>query len=1068
MKETERTIKQEGDRLRMTGLYTVFNLVLILFTLLFSWEKWVIFLMAASVVAVWTIHIGQIGTARWQISLCAAFLLLEAFFFGVHEDSFQELTVVFCVLLLALTVFGERKLVYCAVAVYLADFLYQICFLGLPGADAGRTDFARLFLGLAAVGGSAVLAEELIRNTRAQREQAERFQEKLEAVNSRSEDFLANVSHELRTPINAVTGISDLVLQKKLPSDLQADLVAIQQAGKRLAAQINNILDYTDMTAGRLKVSEEDYLIASSINDMVAMANVQNQESGLELVFDVDPLLPCVLIGDETKIRRVVKILVENAVKFTEKGGICVRIGCRRTDYGINLGIDIHDTGIGMSKEEMTRVYDEFYQVDSGRSRKAGGLGLGLPMAHGLVHAMGGFMSIGGDPGGGTQIQIRIPQRVADERPCMTIREPETLCAACFLGAERYTGAVRDYYHSMLVTLVRGLGVKIQRISQFSELPGLRQSARLTHLFVDQEEYEKNPDFYEEYGREICVALIAEQGYRPAEGSSLHVMYKPFYGLAIVNVLNENRGDRERSADYLEGLCCDGVRALVVDDDPMNLTVARGIFLSYGMEVDTCPGGPEALEACRQNRYDVVFLDHMMPGMDGVETLRRLRVLDDGLYREIPVIALTANAVSGAREMFKDEGFDEFVAKPIERSVLERVLRRTLPGKCRRGRAQARGGAADGGKVRREQAETAGKRAPGPESAAAISGNATSKAESGVPSAYVVTESGRAMSETGVQGMPGAVTERASAVGARAVSEPGSGPVVAAGNSARAVSKSGSETAIVTEPAAAADTQARPEPGTGTEPAGKKAAGRTEAGMASAAGAGTTSEAERGGEEPVLSFLRQNGFDVKRGIGYCADSEEFYLEMLGTFYRTAEQRKAEIVSGYEAQDWENYTIKVHALKSASRTIGAESLFACAAGLESAGKSRDVAYIGREHPALLALFAECCRLIGEGTGECGKAEEQEVSGGETAGEACAGADAEVDEETWRTVLLELAAAVETYESERVEAVIGPVTGRARHGRPCGELFAKLREAVEEFDFETAGSELCRIQEEEGAV
>lgn len=167
--------------------------------------------------------------------------------------------------------------------------------------------------------------------------------------------------------------------------------------------------------------------------------------------------------------------------------------------------------------------------------------------------------------------------------------------------------------------------------------------------------------------------------------SRLQVIRKPFSALSVANLLNgeaQEHGFDEAPAPGSRPFSCVGVRVLAVDDEEMNLVVAKGVLGSYGMQVDTCLSGKEAVERCNNIAYDMIFLDHMMPGVDGVETLRRIRGLHNGRYKELPVIALTANTISGAREMFRSEGFTEFIPKPIERSVLERVLRRVLPRNC--------------------------------------------------------------------------------------------------------------------------------------------------------------------------------------------------------------------------------------------------------------------------------------------------------------------------------------------------------------------------------------------------
>ena len=924
-KEAVQAEQWTGAHLVMVGVYTAFSILLIIFTLILSWEMWMIPLLIIGIISVWFIHISQFGTEQFQRYLYITLMLVELFYYGAHEDGFFDLPLAMSVLILVLPTFDEVRLVYVVVATYLVEVLYHVCFHDRIRVGIDMVTLARLILGIAAVFTSAWVSRLLIIRRRDERKEFRKMIDTLKETNRRSEDFLANVSHELRTPINAVTGISDLMLQKELPSDLRADMFSIQEAGKRLAGRIDDILDYMDLVTEHIALSREDYLISSSVNDMITMAATQNKDSGLEMVFDVDADLPSALIGDEAKIRRVVKILLENAIKFTEKGGIYIHIGCRREAYGINLGIDISDTGIGMTTQQLAKVYQEFYQADSSRTRKNSGLGLGMAIAHGMVHTMGGFMNITSALGKGSQMHISIPHLVENEEPCMAIRDQGAQYVGCYVRQDRYSGEIREYYERTLKNLGNRLGIKIQYLYYFSDLQSLLGTGVLTHLVVAQAEYEENPEFFEKLGSTLYVALIAEYDFKLPEGSCMFLLYKPFCGFSVVNFINESgsQSNSRRELNPLGSISCEGVKALVVDDEAMNLTVAKGILSNYGMEVDASLGGEEALGKCMENEYDLVFLDHMMPVMDGVETLRQIRKICNGKYEHLPVIALTANAVSGARDMFKSEGFDEFVAKPIERSVLERILRRVLPNKCKR-------------------VEIAQE---------------------------IETDELQSSKET----------------------------------------------------SSAADSD---------------------------------SYTEESAASPVV-LLKQNGFNVKQAIGYCAGSEDFYLEILDNYYSESKEKQTELSSYFDNQDWANYTIKVHALKSASRTIGADGLSDCAAKLEQAGKNGDVKYIEENHPILMGLYEECQALIAVCTGA--KLEEESPSESEAKDNMAQ----EIPEEVWQQAMEGLATAFDTFESDAAESIIKELSEYTRHGHSCKELLEKISRCVEDFDFDAAGEELHRL-------
>ncbi|MCI8803566.1 MAG: response regulator [Oscillibacter sp.] len=844
-----RAEEQISRHLLLAVIATVFSGVLGLVVLVMDWELWMLPLMTAGCFSVWILHIARLGSNMFYENLSAGLMLIEFFFFGVHESSLFDVPAIACILVLSLFMLNKKWVLYVLGLLYGVILLYHGLILRTISYQIGLQNAFRLVLGFLVTLGSAVLAAYWINRRTAQRKWYERVFAELESAGKQNAVFLSNVSHELRTPINMVIGISEVALGKELPPDIRADMTSIKMAGKRLSNQINNMLDYTEIVEGTLTPAKKEYTITSVLNDVITTTALQSNRQHLELVFDIDPKMPAVLVGDPEKISHVLKTLVENSIKFTEEGGINVRIKSRREHYGINLIVDIRDTGIGMTSDQLTQMCDVFYQADSGSSRFAGGLGLGLPIAQGLLKAMGGFLHFDGGDRQGLSAHIVVPQGVADEQPCIVLNQPEQLCIACYFRPEKYScDEVREYYDGLILSLMRGLGVKGYQVHNFEGLLKVRRSHELTHVFIVQSEYEENPAYYEELADSLRVVIIADREFNLNSGSRLLVIHKPFSALSVANLLNGETGERGFAEDQAAGrkpFTCVGVRALAVDDEEMNLVVAKGVLGSYGIEVDTCLSGREAIAQCGSVSYDIIFLDHMMPGFDGVETLKKIRKLRDGMYQDLPVIALTANTVSGAREMFRSEGFTEFVPKPIERTVLERVLRKVLPKNCIQ-----------------YSARPAGKDVPpGPAGAAPA-----------------------------------------------AVPEPSAGEVLPAPEAAGLPETGGSGSAL---------------------PCG---------------------------------LLVEAGINVDLGMDYCAGDESFYREMLRMFHDQGEEKRAEIVSLYESANWTDYAVKVHALKSTSLTIGAETLSAQAKELELAGKRGDVAFIREHHDALLRAHEELCGRI----------------------------------------------------------------------------------------------------------
>ncbi len=681
-----RTEEQTSVHLLLASIVTVFGIMLILTTIAMSWEFWMVPIIVIGTSIIWFLHIGRAGSNIFYENLCIGLLLIGFFFYGVHSSVLFDISAVACMLILVFSMFDRKKLLNIMVALYLLALLYHFLFLHTITYDMGFEDIVRLAIGFVIVSGAGAIGWYRINRRNAARKRYNSTLEQLEMAGRQNADFLSNVSHELRTPINMVIGISEITLEKEVLQDIREDIHSIQMAGKRLSNQINNILDYTEIVEGTLTSAKESYMITSLLNDVITTTAMQNSVNQLEMVFDLNPKMPAVLIGDSEKISHVLKILLENSIKFTEEGGIDICIDYRQENYGINLIIDIYDTGIGMTDSQLTQMCDDFYQVESGSSRFAGGLGLGIPIAKGLLHAMGGFIHFDSKEQAGLQTHIVIPQGVEDDRPSMSISNVERLCVACYFRTEKYScDEVRIYYDKMILHMVEGLGIEGYQAHNFDGLLKLQKNHKITHIFIAQTEYEENSSYYENISDDIQVVIIAEKEFSLHKHSRLLVIRKPFFALSVVNLLNgevKENGFEEAQATGRRPFSCVGVKALVVDDEGMNLVVAKGVLSSYGIQVDTCLSGREALVKCREASYDIVFLDHMMPGFDGVETLRHIREMDNQIHQDLPVIALTANTISGAREMFRNEGFTEFIPKPIERAVLERVLRKVLPDNC--------------------------------------------------------------------------------------------------------------------------------------------------------------------------------------------------------------------------------------------------------------------------------------------------------------------------------------------------------------------------------------------------
>ena len=527
---------------------------------------------------------------------------------------------------------------------------------------------------------------------------AEARDEAFASARAKSE-FLANMSHEIRTPLNGVIGLTELLLDSPLAEGDREHVVTVRRCGEHLLGVINDILDFSKIEAGKMPIDSVDFEVGAVVEEAAELVAAQAQERGIELLCDVRPEAARGVTGDPARLRQVLLNLLGNAVKFTEKGevGVEVRV-LRESAASVVVRIVVRDTGIGIPKERHAAIFESFTQADGSTTRRHGGTGLGLTICRQLVHLMGGRIGLESEAGKGSTFWIELALPKAEVDSCRSA------------GAERLQGLyvlVVDDNETNRVILRRTLdawGCRIVEAASGAE--GLERLAtchetgtpvRLAILDMHMPEMD---------GQELARRIRADERFTGvplvllssvgalAEARQMgfaEALAKPVRQATLLRaILSALGGDRDaqqvEQAPAFRALS-ERLRVLLAEDNRVNRLVAINMLKRFGCDVDAAETGREAVEAVAANEYDLVLMDVQMPEMDGFEATAEIRRRETPGGRRLPIIAMTAHAMTGDQERCLAAGMDDYVAKPVTREALVAKLERWIVE--RRGREAA-------------------------------------------------------------------------------------------------------------------------------------------------------------------------------------------------------------------------------------------------------------------------------------------------------------------------------------------------------------------------------------------
>ena len=549
------------------------------------------------------------------------------------------------------------------------------------------------------VAGTVGIARDI--SARRQAETDRDARQAAESANRAKSDFLANMSHEIRTPMNAILGMSYLALQSGLEPHQFNYVQKIHGAAESLLGILNDILDFSKIEAGKLDIERIPFSLEDVLDGLGNLIGMHAEAKDHELLFVLPPKLPTALVGDPSRLRQVLLNLGYNAVKFTERGEVVVAIEMvEREARSAQLRFEVRDTGIGMTPDEQRRLFQPFSQGDSSTSRRFGGAGLGLSISRHLVRMMGGDIEVKSAPGVGSRFHFTLrfdlqsetatapsPHEealrgsrvlVVDDSACAR-RVVADMCTALGLETDTATNGQdalrmveladandKPYDLALLDWKMPGLdGVECARLLSRRERWRHRAAAVLMVTTLHRDQVQKR---LTERSLGVGALLI-----KPITPSALLVACRQVLGLSAPHATPATKREEAFRRDQA---CLRGARLLLVEDNPVNCEIASTVLRRAGVVVSIAGDGQEALDMLGRQRFDGVLMDCQMPVMDGYAATRALR--QDPKWRELPVIAMTANALIGDRALVLAAGMNDHVAKPIKFEEMFATLARWI------------------------------------------------------------------------------------------------------------------------------------------------------------------------------------------------------------------------------------------------------------------------------------------------------------------------------------------------------------------------------------------------------
>lgn len=513
-------------------------------------------------------------------------------------------------------------------------------------------------------------------------ERVKEEKERADAANQAKSAFVSNISHEIRTPMNAIVGMTQIMLRQDDLSNQNRDYLAnIQNSGNALLTLINDLLDLSKIESGKMELVEEEYDFMSMLSDLGMIILNRIGTKPVELLYDIDPDIPAKLYGDALRIRQIIINLMNNATKFTEKGYVRLTVKVNQIQgKDLELFLAVQDTGQGIRKEDLDKLFGAFQQVDTKKNHHKEGTGLGLSISRQLVELMHGTIGVTSEYGKGSEFHFTIRQQIADAQKAARITDGRQAVISGNMENSEAAALLKDLTEKYGLTYV-------------NDVMSYHQDGQPFYYFTDR--YSLLPEEQKQRLKEIKAIVCGMQNpmVESALPKDLLTMNKPLYSYNFCNLIENRREKTEAKAaapdrDHTQeaslqpkDFTAPEARILIVDDNEINRMVAEEMLKPLQLQMDTASDGRQALEMIQQKTYDLVLMDHLMPVMNGVEAVEALRKLDGAYYQTLPVIALTGNTGKDQQDEYLRAGMSDYLSKPIDMADIYQKVRKWIPDK---------------------------------------------------------------------------------------------------------------------------------------------------------------------------------------------------------------------------------------------------------------------------------------------------------------------------------------------------------------------------------------------------